>query len=190
MKTFATANRPEDLMESNGAPEAGEAWRCEHIAQARERLARAMQDWPDNGELPLALGHMEMTLGNFEAALAAYASATSLLPKSAAAHSSLALACQKLGRSTEAAHAALRAIALEPGDAAALKVLARIHLDAGQHEAAQNACRLILRRDRHDAEARQMMGETIVQEVKLAENLFDSKPRLMAPPPRRARKPA
>jgi len=175
MNAVATANRPENVMESDGAADAGEARSCQNIAEARERLARAMQHSPDNGELPLALGHVEMSLGNFEAAHAAYASAASLLAKSAAAHSSLALACQKLGRSTEAAQAALRAIALDPTDATALKVLARIHLDAGQHEAAQNACRLILRRDSHDAEARQMMGEALAQEAKLAENLFDSK---------------
>jgi tetratricopeptide (TPR) repeat protein len=190
MNAVATAHRPEKVMESDSAAEAGEAWRCRNIAEARERLAAAMAHSPDDGELPLALGHVEMSLGNFEAARAAYASAARLLPNAAAAHSSLALTCQKLGRSTEAARAALRAIALEPDDAAALKVLARIHLDAGQHEAAQAVCRLILRRDDHDAEARQMMGEALAQEAKLAENLFDSKTPLTAPPPRRPPKPA
>ncbi len=175
MKAFATANRAENGVESEGAAEPYEAWRCEHIAEARERLAQAMQQAPDNGEVPLALGHVEMGLGNFGTARVAYTSAARLLPKSAAAHSSLALACQKLGRTAEAAHAALRAIALDPTEATALKILARIHLDAGQHEAAQNACRLVLRRDRDDAEARQMMAEAQAQEAELAENLFASR---------------
>jgi tetratricopeptide (TPR) repeat protein len=93
--------------------------------------------------------------------------------KTAAAYAGRALACQKQGRSNDAAHAALRAISLDPNDALAWKVLARVHLDAGQHEAAQKACRRVLRRDARDAEAREMMGEAQAQEAKLAENLFD-----------------
>jgi len=176
MSTIATSNRPENATESDGAAEAEESWERQNAAQAREQLIREMQQTPGNGQLALALGHLEMSLGNLEGARAAFASAARLLPTAAAAHSSLALVCQKLGRANEAGHAALRAIVLEPGNATGLKVLARIHLDAGQHEAAQNACRLILRRDRHDAEARQMMGEAIAQEARLAENIFDSKP--------------
>jgi tetratricopeptide (TPR) repeat protein len=91
----------------------------------------------------------------------------------AAAYSSRALACQKLGRSNEASRAAIRAISLDPKDARAWKVLARIHLDAGQHEAAQKACRRVLGNDAGDAEAREMMGEALAQKAKLAENLFD-----------------
>ena len=110
-----------------------------------------------------------MSLGNFEAALAAYSSAALLLPNAAAAHASRAVACQKLGRSHEAAQAALRAISLDPSDATALKVLARIHLDAGQHEAAKQACGQVLRRDAQDEEAAEMMREAQAQAAKLAE---------------------
>lgn len=101
----------------------------------------------------------------------------------AAACSSRALACQKQGRSNDAAHAALRAISLDPNDALAWKVLARVHLDAGQHEAARKACRRVLRRNARDAEAQEMMGEAQAQEAKLAENLLDNAPRMMPPPP-------
>ncbi len=178
MNAIGTSNRSENATESDGAAEAEESWERQNTAQAREHLLREMEQASGNGQLALALGHLEMSLGNLKGARAAFANAARLLPTSAAAHSRLALACQKLGRTNEAGHAALRAIALEPGDATALKILARIHLDAGQHEAAQNACRLILRRNRHDAEARQMMGEAIAQEARLAENIFDNKPRL------------
>jgi tetratricopeptide (TPR) repeat protein len=188
MNAFASANPAKNTMECEGA-EPGEAWRCEKAAEERERLERARQEAPDNGELCLALGHLEMCAGNFEAALADYASAATLLPKSAAAQSSLALALQKLGRSNEAAQAAIRALALDANDTTGLKVLARIHLDAGQHEAAQKACRQILRHHRHEAEAGQMLGEALAQKAKLAENLFDTRALLMgrtavAEPPR------
>jgi len=59
---------------------------------------------------------------------------------------------------------------------AALKALARIHLDAGQHEAAAQTCGLILRKDTRDADARQMMEEALAQEAKLAENLLREPP--------------
>ena len=159
-------------MESDGATEARDAWQGDDMAGARERLLAAIRQSPGDGEGPLALGRLEMSLGNYEAALAAFTSATLLLPKTAAAYSSRALACQKLGRSKQAAQAAIRAVSLDPADALALKVLARIHLDAGQHEAAEQACRLVLQRDARDAEAAQMMGEALAQEAKLAENLF------------------
>ena len=61
----------------------------------------------------------------------------------------------------------------ESPDNAARKALARIHLDAGQHEAAALVCGLILRSDPRDAEARRMMEEAMSQEAKLAENLYD-----------------
>lgn len=169
-------------METNGADRAGEVGRCENIFEARERLAAAIQRSPDNGELRLALGQVEMSLENYEAARAAFASAVLHLPKAAVAHSSLALACQKLGRSNEAARAAIRAISLDPSDMGGLKALARIHLSAGQHEAAQQACRLILRRDARDAEGLEMMEEALAQEAKLAENLMDGRPWLAASP--------
>lgn len=174
MNSGATVIRPENLMFPEASAEAGEASLRESIVEARQWLAAAIQHSPDNGELSLALGRLEMSLGNFEAALAAYSGAALLLPHTAAAHSSRALACKKLGRSNEAAQAALRAIALDPAEATALKVLARIHLDAGQHEAAEQACGRVLRRDAQDGDAVEMMREVKAQAAKMAENLYDS----------------
>ena len=190
MNAFATAHRPENTMQSDDAAGAGESFPGESLEAARERLVTAIRHSPNQGELFLALGHLEMRLENYRAALAAFTSAAALLPKAAAAHSSRALACQKLGRSTEAAQAAIRAVWLDPCDPAGLKVLARIHLDAGQHEAAEQACRRVLRGDAQDAEAGQMMEEAMAQAAKLAENLFDRRACSAAPPRRMAPRPA
>jgi hypothetical protein len=80
------------------------------------------------------------------------------------------------GISIDAAQAAIQALSIDPTDAIALKVLARIHLNAGLNEAAQEACQLILKRDAEDAEALQMM-----EEAKLAANRID--PNNAAHPP-------
>jgi tetratricopeptide (TPR) repeat protein len=163
--------QPEHLTQPDAIGGTGLALPRERLVAARERLIAAIQRSPDNGELPLALGSVEMSLGNVEAALAACSAAVLLLPNSAVAHSGAAWALQQLGRSAEASRAAVRAVSLDPCDAIALKILARIHLDAGQPEAAQKACRLVLWRDARDMEARQMMEEGTAQEVRLAENL-------------------
>jgi tetratricopeptide (TPR) repeat protein len=163
---------------------ANEAFARGDIARVCECLSAALELSPDNGELALALGHAEMSGGNLEAARAAYWSATLLLPKLASAHSCHALAARLLGRKSEASRSAVRAISLDPRDAVGLKVLARIHLDAGQPEAARQACRLVLRRDPQDADANQMLEEVFIQEAKLAENILEK--RLTKPlPPRR-----
>jgi len=157
--------------------------------RARECLVAALELSPGDGELALALGHAEMSADHLEAALAAYWSATLRWPKLAAAHSNHALVLQLLGRAEEASRDALRAVSLDPNDIVGLKVLARIHLHAGQHEAAQGACRLILEQDDGDSEARQMLEEAIIQEAKLAENLSEKKAYRGARPPRNARAP-
>jgi tetratricopeptide (TPR) repeat protein len=196
MSQTASTNGTERDVESGDATGTAVVPCCGNIAEARDRLAKAALESPENGELPLALGHLEMSLGNYEAARAAYRNAAILLPGVAQVHSGLAMACQKLGRPTEAGKAALRAVALNLEDKAALKVLARIHLDAWQHEAAARTCRAILRIDDRDADAGQMMEEAMVQEAKLAENLL-GRPPLFSPPAmppkissRRARQPA
>jgi len=135
-------------------------------------LLEAIRLSPDDGRLPLALGEAEMDLKNFSGALSAYAVAAGLLPREARVYSGQALAFQKLGRSSDAAHAAVLAVSLDPNDIRALKVLARIHLDAWQHEAAEETCHRVLQLNADDAEARQLLEEASVQEAKLAENLL------------------
>jgi O-antigen biosynthesis protein len=76
--------------------------------------------------------------------------------------------------SFDAAQAAIQALSIDPTNAIALKVLARIHLNAGLHEAAQEACHLILKGNAEDAEALQMIEEARIRETKLEESAVAS----------------
>ena len=71
------------------------------------------------------------------------------------------------------AQAAVQALSVDPTNAVALKVLARMHLNAGLPEAAEEACHLILKNDATDAEALEMLQETRAWEMKLAANSYD-----------------
>ena len=61
---------------------------------------------------------------------------------------------------TDAECTAIQALSIDPNDAVALKVLARVHLKAGLHEAAHEACQLVLKQNAKDAEALQIIAET------------------------------
>jgi cytochrome c-type biogenesis protein CcmH/NrfG len=73
--------------------------------------------------------------------------------------------------SNEAERAAIQALSIDPANAVALKVLARIHLKAGLHEAAEEACQWILKRDANDAEALEMIEEARLLEARVPGNL-------------------
>ncbi len=75
---------------------------------------------------------------------------------------------------SEVVRIAIQALSIDPSNAVALKALARIHLNAGLHEAAQEACQLILKSDPQDAEALQMSKEAMIQEAKLGDNLLEA----------------
>jgi SAM-dependent methyltransferase len=81
-------------------------------------------------------------------------------------------ACQKPGPSSQATQAAVQALAADPRDRSALKVLARSFLNGGQYQAAEKTCQRILRLDPQDAEAGQMIEET-AEKAKPAKNLSD-----------------
>lgn len=76
---------------------------------------------------------------------------------------------------TDAARAAIEALSIDPTNAIALKTLARIHLNAGLHEAAQEACQVVLEHDATDAEALQLNEEAAILAAKLSENILDIK---------------
>jgi len=138
-----------------------------NVAAAKEFLSAALQQTPDNGELALALGHTKLSLGDLPGALADYTTAAERLPASAAAHSSRALALQLLQKSREAESVALCALILDPDDLVALKVLARICLNAGRHADAQVHCRRILAIDPRDADALKMQEENALAQPSL-----------------------
>ena len=86
--------------------------------------------------------------------------------------------------SNDAAQAAIQALSIDPTDAIALKLLARLQLNAGWNEAAVEACQLILKNSGEDAEALQMM-----EEAKKAENIIDSRANCSSLEPRRTEPP-
>jgi tetratricopeptide (TPR) repeat protein len=168
--------------------EAHAAFLCGDVRRVRACLGEALEIVPNHGELALALGHAEMSTGNLEAALAAYWSATLRSPELAPAHSNHALVLQLLGREEEASRDALRAVALDPTDVVALKVLARTHLKAGQPEAALQASKLVLEQDESDYEALRIFEQATILEAKLGEllplNMVEIAPARAKTPPR------
>jgi FkbM family methyltransferase len=168
MATVAIETHPEEAAQDNegGASiaeqfvaAANEARARGDLVRVREQLRAAFKLSRGNGELALALGHAELNGGDLNGALEGYTTAAALLPNVPLAHACRALALQLLGQSVEAGHAARRALSLDATEAIALKVLARIHLNAGQPELAQQCCQRILNGHATDTDARQMLEE-------------------------------
>jgi ubiquinone/menaquinone biosynthesis C-methylase UbiE/tetratricopeptide (TPR) repeat protein len=185
MTTLATDTHPEELVEVNygGAStaeqfvaEANEALARGDFARVRRHLRAAFKLSRGDGELALALGHAELNGGDLNSALAGYTAAVELLPNLPVAHASRALALQLLGRSVEAGQAARHALSLDATEVIALKVVARIHLNAGQSELAQQCCQRILKRHAKDTDARQMLEEALVQQINLPESGLKTTP--------------
>jgi O-methyltransferase len=168
---------PEEDAETN-RPAAASGTVQQHIAEAEAALARqdtaaarkhleaAFRLAPENADLALGLGHLEMAAENFPAALQAYTAAAANQPNLAPAYAGQALALQLLDRSAEAAPAAHRALTIDPSEIIALKVLARIHLNMHQPGIAAGLCRQILQRNSRDSEAFQMLEQALAREVK------------------------
>jgi len=161
------------------------------IARAEFRIASdclgaALELSAGAGKIALALGHAEVGAGNLEAAVEAYTRAVRLQPRLASAFSSRASVLQSLGRSAEAFESANQALSLDPNDVTALKIIAKNQLNNGQINAAENTCRLILRRNLDDAQALQMLKELSdhkQQRKQSADNLFAPGAARVAPPP-------
>lgn len=174
----ATAILEEDAVTSQPAADSGTVQQL--MAEAEAALARqdtpaarghleaAFRQAPENADLALALGHLEMGAENLPAALQAYSAATFSQPDLALAHASQSLALQLLNRPAEAASAAQRALEIDPGEIIALKVLARINLNTRKPGTAARLCHQILRSNDRDPEARQMLEQALALEVKLA----------------------
>ncbi len=171
MTSLAATTCPEEPIESDHetasstadqlVAQADEALRRGDLAVVRERLGAALKLSPSNPEISLALGHAEFSAGDLKAALVHYTSASAAQPNLSTTHSSRALVLQLLGNSAEAAMAAARAVSLDPANAVALKVLVRIHLNAGQGALAEKLCRRILQANASDADAAQMLRQAL-----------------------------
>jgi hypothetical protein len=96
------------------------------LESASDSLAAALELSTGTGRIALAVGNAELSAGNLEAAVAAYSRAARLQPRLASAHSSRASALRSLGRLPEAFESAKQALALDPTDALAVKLVATI----------------------------------------------------------------
>lgn len=126
---------------------------------AENLLVKALEGSPQRVDLMFLLGHTYMGRQNFEAALTCYTDIAAVAPDLSPVHSSRALALQLLGRPAEAKPAAERALQLEANDPVALKVLARVDLDAGEGIPARQRCAQLLALDPHDDQARHLLAE-------------------------------
>ncbi len=185
MTTLANDTHPNERVEGSDARNsaarqfiaaADEALARGDFAGVREQLRAAFELSSGDGELALALGHAELNGGDLNGALAGYTRAVALLPRAPSAHASRALVLQLLGRSVEAGQAARHALSLDANEVIALKVLARIHLNAGQAELAQQCCRRVLNRHARDTDARKMIEEALVQQTSLPESALKTTP--------------
>jgi hypothetical protein len=172
-QTAATGQAPDEMVRGE-------------LQRASECIGAALELSAGSGKIAVALGHAEVGAGNYEAALAAFTRATRLQPRLACAHSSRGLALQLLNRPAEALESVKQALALDPTDAVAIRILARCQLHNGQLEAAEQTCRLILQQDAGDAKALQMLEEILNHKEKAkraAERLFGPGAKLVAAPP-------
>ena len=124
---------------------------------ARTHLAFALRQKFERCEDALSLGYVALNVGEGTAALDCFTAAVKLDFSLALAHSSRALALQLLERTTEAKQEADAALSLDANDPVALKVLARISINARSFAEAQAYCRKILAANPEDSDAKTML---------------------------------
>lgn len=127
------------------------------FAEARIYVQQALEADPQNGELILAGGHVKLGLNDVTGALHNYTLACGLLPQQAVVHSCRALALQLLERTVEARAEAQAALDLDGNDVVAMKVLARILVDAQQPAEARQLCQRILEKNPKDSDAQALL---------------------------------
>lgn len=123
-------------------------------AAAVQHLQAASEQEPHNAALLLALGHLHLESAHYPPAERCYARAAELQPDTDTPLACWALALQLQGRTAEAMRAALKALSANPACDIALKVLARISLDGGDHGRARRYCEAVLARNPDDADMR------------------------------------
>ncbi len=128
-------------------------------AAAMRCLAAARQRPPATADEALTLGYLTLNLEESDVALQYFTIAACLAPRQSFTHASRALALQLLDRSEEASQAARRALQLNPKDGVALKVLARISLNAQRPSDARLCCLKILSQNPDDPDAKLMLRE-------------------------------
>lgn len=141
------------ISRANAACERGDrAAASQCLAAARKHPLGCCED-------ALRLGYIALNLDESGVALQYFTIAACLAPHESLTHASRALALQLLDRSEEAGQAARRAIRLDSKDGVALKVLARISLNARRPSDARSCCLRILSQNADDRDAQRMLQE-------------------------------
>jgi len=135
------------------------AFQAGDFRQAERLLINALDHCPQRVDLMFLLGHTYMERHDFEGGLACYTDIAALAPNLSPVHSGRALALQLLGRTADAKAAAERALQLASDDPVALKVLARISINAGEGVPARQYCARLLALDANDGQARGLLTE-------------------------------
>ena len=130
--------------------------------EARKGLASAGTESPGSCEQNLELGYLRLNLGDFPEAVVWFSHAVRLSPELAHTHSSRALAFALANQPTEAREDAERALALNPHDIVALKVLTRVCLNLKRPAQARTLCETILKLHPGDPDAQTMLDQSTV----------------------------
>jgi Flp pilus assembly protein TadD len=102
--------------------------------QAMDILERAIEDHPDNAELPGELGKVQLASGRPEEAVASLMKAREMGPKDWRVHSALGIAFDRLGRYDSAAVSYAAALALSPNNLSVLNNMALSLVQTGEIE--------------------------------------------------------
>jgi SAM-dependent methyltransferase len=112
---------------------------------AAAALEEALRDAPAKSELTLLLGHARLNGKDLTGALEAYETCARLAPEQSVVHSCCALVLQLLERPAESGLAVERALVIDAADTIALKVKARLAIDAGDVRVATNVCQTLMK---------------------------------------------
>jgi hypothetical protein len=121
---------PENVMRA--VADASRLWQAGRFGEAANKLRPLVAKYPDIWELRLNAGVVEMKLDNLSAAAEHLSKAHELAPRSMAAALESAVVLLRLERWEEAESAAKDAVALDPGNAVARKLLT--HIEARKPE--------------------------------------------------------
>jgi Tfp pilus assembly protein PilF len=153
-------------MEKGAEPyvqEADQYFRQGNFAAAKESLRKAVAEDPADVDLTLALANTCLRLGETEAACAEFRAATLANSRSALAQVSLAACLFMLERYAESELTARRALALEPGNGEALKVVGMSCVKAGRLTEGVHAYAEAVWRNPHDVDALMALSECYAQ---------------------------
>jgi len=122
---------------------------------------------PTAAEHWLAQGHAKLAAEDLDGALACYRRVLQRQPDCEEAQAASAIVLKLSGLDVMAKRAARAALAINPANPIALKVLARVQLDWGNADLARDLCDEVLARDPADADALIMRDQCRMEEIVL-----------------------